>query len=90
MHQDIVTWKGELYFVDEPTADPVKLEGSLVAFYKNGKIQGIAYRYSHLALTTSAVAVTPLHAIHVATVTSPCDISNRAGDLQLGIYTACA
>ena len=45
--QDIVTWKGELYFVDEPTADPAKLEGSLVAFTKNGQMQGIAYR-SHL------------------------------------------
>ena len=42
--QDIVTWKGELYFVDEPTADPAKLEGSLVAFTKNGQMQGIAYR----------------------------------------------
>lgn len=42
--QDIVTWKGELYFVDEPTADPAKLEGSLVAFTKNGQVQGIAYR----------------------------------------------
>ena len=42
--QDIVTWKGELYFVDEPTADPAKLEGSLVAFTKNGRMQGIAYR----------------------------------------------
>ncbi len=42
--QDIVTWKGELYFVDEPTADPAKLEGSLVAFTKNGQTQGIAYR----------------------------------------------
>ncbi|KAL3157668.1 hypothetical protein ABBQ32_012107 [Trebouxia sp. C0010 RCD-2024] len=41
---DIVTWKGELYFVDEPTADPAKLEGSLVAFTKNGQVQGIAYR----------------------------------------------
>ncbi|KAA6425420.1 MAG: Set1 Ash2 histone methyltransferase complex subunit ASH2 [Trebouxia sp. A1-2] len=41
---DIVTWKGELYFVDEPTADPAKLEGSLVAFTKNGRMQGIAYR----------------------------------------------
>ncbi|DBB09777.1 TPA: hypothetical protein ACH3X3_001407 [Trebouxia sp. C0006] len=41
---DIVTWKGELYFVDEPTADPAKLEGSLVAFTKNGQTQGIAYR----------------------------------------------
>lgn len=41
---DIVTWKGELYFVDEPTADPAKLEGSLVAFTKNGQMQGIAYR----------------------------------------------
>ncbi len=44
MLQDIVTWKGELYFVDEPTADPAKLEGSLVAFTKNGQMQGIAYR----------------------------------------------
>ena len=42
--QDIVTWKGELYFVDEPTADPAKLEGSLVGFSKNGQMQGIAYR----------------------------------------------
>lgn len=42
--QDIVTWKGELYFVDEPTADPARLEGSLVAFTKNGQMQGIAYR----------------------------------------------
>lgn len=42
--QDIVTWKGELYFVDEPTADPGMLEGSLVAFTKNGQMQGIAYR----------------------------------------------
>lgn len=42
--QDIVTWKGELYCVDEPTADPAKLEGSLVAFTKNGQMQGIAYR----------------------------------------------
>ena len=50
--QDIVTWKGELYFVDEPTADPAKLEGSLVAFTRNGQMQGIAYRsfpsYVHL------------------------------------------
>ena len=42
--QDIVTWKGELYFVDEPTADAAKLDNSLVAFTKNGVMQGIAYR----------------------------------------------
>ena len=43
-----MTWKGELYFVDEPTADPGKLEGSLVAFTKNGLMQGVAYRLSPL------------------------------------------
>lgn len=30
--------------MDEPTAAPAKLEGSLVAFTKNGQLQGIAYR----------------------------------------------
>ena len=49
MLQDIVTWKGELYFVDEPTADPAVLDGSLVAFTKNGQLQGIAYRSAELA-----------------------------------------
>ena len=40
-----MTWKGELYFVDEPTADPAELAGSLVAFTKNGQLQGVAYRW---------------------------------------------
>lgn len=41
-----MTWKGELYFVDEPAADPAQLNGSFVAFSKNGQAQGIAYRYA--------------------------------------------
>ena len=43
--QDIVTWKGELYFVDEPAADPVQLDGSFLAFSKNGQMQGVAHRH---------------------------------------------
>lgn len=42
--QDIVMWKGELYFVDEPTEDPAALPGSLIAFSRNGVLQGVAYR----------------------------------------------
>lgn len=46
--QDIVTWKGELYFVDEPSADPAQLNDSFIAFSKNGQMQGIAYRYANM------------------------------------------
>ncbi len=43
--QDIVVWKGDLYFVDKPEPNPEQLKGSLVAFAKNGVLQGTAYRY---------------------------------------------
>ena len=43
--QDIVVWKGDLYFVDQPEPNPEELKGSLVAFVKNGVLQGTAYRY---------------------------------------------
>ena len=43
--QDIVVWKGDLYFVDKPEPNPEELKGSLVAFVKNGVLQGTAYRY---------------------------------------------
>ena len=43
--QDIVVWKGDLYFVDKPESNPEQLTGSLVAFAKNGVLQGTAYRY---------------------------------------------
>ena len=48
--QEIVTWKGELYFVDEPSAGPAQLNGSYITFSKNGQMQGIAYRYLLLPL----------------------------------------
>lgn len=38
-------WKGDLYFVDKPEPNPEQLKGSLVAFAKNGVLQGTAYRY---------------------------------------------
>eukprot|EP00891_Asterochloris_glomerata_P008135 jgi/Astpho2/8135/e_gw1.00120.119.1_t len=41
---DIVVWKGDLYFVDKPEPNPEQLKGSLVAFAKNGVLQGTAYR----------------------------------------------
>ena len=49
--QDVVTWKGQLFFEDKAEPEPRKLPGSLVAFTRNGELQGVAYRraliYSH-------------------------------------------
>lgn len=50
--QDVVAWKGGLYFRDEPGGEESKpLKGSLVAFTKNGRLQGVAYR--HVAVISS-------------------------------------
>ena len=49
--QDVVTWKGQLFFEDKAEPEPRALPGSLVAFTRNGELQGVAYRraltYSH-------------------------------------------
>ena len=42
--QEVVTWKGQLFFEDKPEPEPPALPGSLVAFSLNGSLQGIAYR----------------------------------------------
>lgn len=40
-----MAWKGSLYFQEDPAPDePRALKDSVVAFTKNGKLQGIAYR----------------------------------------------
>ena len=44
MRQDVVTWKGQLFYEDKPEPDPPALPGSLVAFSRNGELQGVAYR----------------------------------------------
>ena len=42
--QEVVTWKGQLFFEDKPEPEPPALPGSLVAFSLNGALQGVAYR----------------------------------------------
>lgn len=42
--QEVVTWKGQLFFEDKPEPEPPALPGSLVAFSLNGSLQGVAYR----------------------------------------------
>jgi hypothetical protein len=47
--QDIVTWKGGLYFIDnKDEPNPKPLVGSQIAFTKNGVLQGVAYRSVYL------------------------------------------
>lgn len=46
--QDIVTWKGDLYFMEGDAQIPQPLEGSVIAFSCNGVPQGPAYRYVQL------------------------------------------
>ena len=40
---DIVSWKGGLYFVDRPEAPAAPLKGAAVAFYLNGRRLGVAF-----------------------------------------------
>lgn len=40
---DIVSWKGGLYFVDRPEAPAAPVPGSAVAFYLNGRRLGVAF-----------------------------------------------
>ena len=42
--QDVVTWKGQLFFEDKAEPEPRALPGSLLAFTRNGESQGVAYR----------------------------------------------
>ena len=57
--QDIVTWKGGLYFKEDPSADqPGPLAGSIIAFTKNGKSKGAAYRLLLLDLIAHCCEVT--------------------------------
>mmetsp|Transcript_33688 Transcript_33688/g.63441 ORF Transcript_33688/g.63441 Transcript_33688/m.63441 type:complete len:365 (+) Transcript_33688:105-1199(+) len=42
--KEVVEWKGVPYQVEAPEVPPKALKGSLVAFSKNGKMQGVAYR----------------------------------------------
>ena len=42
--QDIVTYKGSLYFKEGAEAKPKELPGSLIAFTRNGELQGTAFR----------------------------------------------
>ena len=39
-----MTWKGQLFFEDKPETEPPVLPGSLVAFSRNGELQGVAFR----------------------------------------------
>ena len=39
-----MTWKGQLFFEDKAEPEPRALPGSLVAFTRNGELQGVAYR----------------------------------------------
>jgi hypothetical protein len=41
--EDIVSWKGGLYFVDRPEAPAAAVPGSAVAFYLNGRRLGVAF-----------------------------------------------
>ena len=41
--EDIVSWKGGLYFVDRPEAPAAPVRGSAVAFYLNGRGLGVAF-----------------------------------------------
>jgi len=41
--EDIVSWKGGLYFVDRPEAPAAPVPGSAVAFYLNGRRLGVAF-----------------------------------------------
>ncbi len=39
-----MTWKGQLFFEEKPETEPPVLPGSLVAFSRNGALQGVAFR----------------------------------------------
>lgn len=41
--EDIVSWKGGLFFVDRPEAPAAPVRGSAVAFYLNGRRLGVAF-----------------------------------------------
>jgi hypothetical protein len=42
--QDLMLYRSAPVHVDEPDPEPVPLPGSVVAFTKNGELQGVAYR----------------------------------------------
>lgn len=41
---EVVRYKGALYVVQEAEAEPTTLPGSMIAFTKNGVLQGVAYQ----------------------------------------------
>lgn len=41
--EDIVSWKGGLYFVDRPEAPAAPVPGSAIAFFLNGQKLGVAF-----------------------------------------------
>ena len=80
--QDIVTWKGSLYFKEDPSADqPGPLAGSIIAFTKNGKSQGAAYR---LAVTRPRCSLLLGHTPAKSEETYECSILCR--DIKEGTY----
>ena len=42
--QDLLIMRGRPYMPEEPEPEPNQLPGSCIAFTRNGKLQGIAYR----------------------------------------------
>ena len=56
--QDVVTWKGQLFFEDKAEPEPRALPGSLVAFTRNGQLQGVAYRRAFTCICATGVHVT--------------------------------
>ncbi len=52
--QEVVTWKGQLFFEEKPETEPPVLPGSLVAFSRNGELQGVAFRRAEFIPRTAA------------------------------------
>lgn len=53
-----MTWKGQLFFEDKAEPEPRALPGSLVAFTRNGELQGVAYRRA-IITSVSSTCVLP-------------------------------
>ena len=62
MHvQDIVSYRSGLYFLPTGNAAPGPLAGSFVAFFRNGKAQGTAYRHAAACFLLKVESAMILH-----------------------------
>ena len=77
--QDIVTYKGSLYFKEGEDAKPKALPGSCIAFTKNGELQGTAFRSAAAVPHIPASTPSAFSRIQVFSSDTVCSCATEAG-----------